>query len=446
MYNQKDNLSELVRRLEEKNHIFSADPLLITEKLQNEPTENLIKLHHRASRIDSDGKLAERLNIFYSRMQGIVVSGTLLWFVLGFVAFFGAMQSHVVNFFYILATLLSIHTITLLVWLVFLAFSPKNKTTFFSSLLNPISFFANKDPVNQTIAELYQEQIKHIGTKWFFSKISHQFWLASLLGMLLSLVLLLLVKNYQFIWESTLLHNQTVIKIIDIMAWLPNLVGFATPSHADILLSQTATNVPKEVAFRWAMLLIGSFLLYGIVPRLLAWAFCFIMVKSRRQTLDLKQPYYQKILDFWQRKVIDPDDSPTEQKPTAPTAMLSSQQKLVAILEYPYPNEFWYQTGLSGNVDNFGIIDGREDVERLVEILAQRDYQVIIGIPPQCLPDRGTMRKLDKIAQSAKSGLIVQLLAQKQDFLPTTEELHQQKTRLEQWEQALAERNIPALR
>lgn len=444
MYNPKDNLTELVRRLEEKNHIFSADPLLITEKLQKEPTENLIKLQHRASRIDSDGKLAKRLNIFYSRMQGVILSGTILWFIFGFVALFGAMQADVINFFYLLATLLSVHSVMLILWIGFLCFSPKNKPTFFSTLLNPISFFPKKDTISQTIAELYQDQLNHIGTKWFFSRISHQFWLASLLGMLSALILMLLVKNYQFIWESTLLHNDTVIQLIEMIAFLPNLVGFATPTADDILLSQTATQIPKIVAFRWAMLLIGSFLLYGILPRFVAWLFCLLMIKSSRQTLDLKQPYYQKILDFWQRKVIDPDDSPTEQKPTAPVARLNNQQKLSILLEYPYNDEFWYQKTV-GVADNFGILDGREDVARLLEVLEHQDYQVLIGIPPQCLPDRGTMRKLDKIAQSAKSGLIVQLLTPKQDFLPTTEELHQQKTRLEQWEQALAERNIPAL-
>lgn len=148
MYNQKENLTELVRRLEEKNHIFSADPLLITEKLQNEPTPNPIKLQHRASRIDSDGKLVERLATFYTRIQGVILSGTVLWFILGFVALFGAMQANVINFFYLLATLLSIHSLILLIWLGFLCFSPKNKPTFFSTLLNPISIFPKKDTIS----------------------------------------------------------------------------------------------------------------------------------------------------------------------------------------------------------------------------------------------------------------------------------------------------------
>lgn len=279
------------------------------------------------------------------------------------------------------------------------------------------------------------------------SRISHQFWLASLSGMLVSLILLLLVKNYNFVWESTLLQDSTVVELVKLMSWLPNLVGFPTPTAQDIITAQmNPTTTPQMVAFRWAMLLIGSLIMYGIVPRLVAWLFCLIKVRSSRQKLDIKQPYYQKIIDFWQRKVIDPDDSPTELKPVAPTAQISQAKKLVALLEYPYADEHWYQFAIGHNIEYFGIIDERDDVEKMVTYLQTNPVQVLIGIPPQALPDRGTMRKLDNIAKNAKGGLIVQLLEFKQDYLPTPIELEQFKTRREQWENALAERQIALVR
>ena len=70
MYNAQDQLTELVRRLEEKNHIFSADPILITEKLQNESGNFLTKLRRRAARIDTDGKLAHLLATIDTRLNG----------------------------------------------------------------------------------------------------------------------------------------------------------------------------------------------------------------------------------------------------------------------------------------------------------------------------------------------------------------------------------------
>lgn len=450
MYNAKDQLTELVRRLEEKNHIFTADPLLITEKLQKAPSPTLTKLHHRASRIDSDGKLAERLITIDSRIRATIWGVTVLWFVLGFIGLFGVMQADVVNFFYVLASILGFHTLMLVMWLGWMLFAPRNKPNLLGTLFNPNTLIRGNDIVSQTAVELYQDQLKHTGTKWYISRLSHQFWLASLLGMFSSLVLLLLVKNYSFVWESTLLQNATVVEIVKIMAWLPNLVGFPTPTAQDIITAQmNPETVPQLISLRWAMLLIGSLLMYGIVPRLVVWLVCLVMVRSSSMKLDLKLPYYQKIVDFWQRHVVDPDDSPVEQKPTAPTALVSQHKKLIALLEYPYNRPNWYQPALgqSGQVvDDIGILDDRDDMAKLVSYLAQAPVQVLLGIPPQALPDRGTMRKLDTIAQTAKGGLIVQLLEDDSGYLPDAAKLEQLKTRRAQWEAALAERQIGIVR
>ena len=85
-------------------------------------------------------------------------------------------------------------------------------------------------------------------------------------------------------------------------------------------------------------------------------------------------------------------------------------------------------------------------MERLAAYLQQNPVQILLGIPPQALPDRGTMRKLDKMASLAVGGLIVQLLDNPQHYLPTADELLQLKTRKDQWENALAERHIGLIR
>ena len=82
MYANQDQLTELVRRLEEKQHIFAADPILITEKLQHEPGEPLTKLRRRATRIDNDGKLAQLLTTIDTRVNGVIWGLTVLWFIL----------------------------------------------------------------------------------------------------------------------------------------------------------------------------------------------------------------------------------------------------------------------------------------------------------------------------------------------------------------------------
>ena len=447
MYNAQDQLTELVRRLEEKNHIFSADPILITEKLQNESGNFLTKLRRRAARIDTDGKLAHLLATIDTRLNGVIWGLTVMWFVIGFVALVGVMQANVVNFFYVLASLLGFNTLILLVWLGWVLLSPRNKPSFFGSLFTPATLVRGKDAVTQTAIELYQHQLNHTGTKWYISRVSHQFWLASLLGMLVSLISLLLVKNYNFMWESTLLQDSTVVELVKVMSWLPNIVGFPTPTAQDIITAQMNTETtPQMVAFRWAMLLIGSLLMYGIAPRLVAWLFCLIKVRSSRMTLNIKQLYYQKIIDFWQRKVVDPDDSPAEQKPIAPTAQISLANKLAVLLEYPQANPHWYAKTVGMNAQNFGRVDDRDDLEKLITYLQTTPVQVLVGVSNLALPDRGTMRKLDSIANAAQGGMIVQLIDAHQDYLPDPSQIATIKARQLQWETALAERQIALVR
>lgn len=447
MYSPQDQLTELVRHLEEKNHIFSADPILITEKLQKEPTPSLTKLYHRATRIDADGKLARLLQTIELRIKTTIGLLTLMWFVLGFVALFTLLQADMVNFFYVLVCLLGVHTLMLVLWLGWLLFAPRNKPNFLANFISPSHLVRHKDRLTQSAVAVYEAQLQHKGMKWYISRLSHQFWLASLSGMLCALVFMLLVKNYTFVWQSTLLENSVIQQIVHWMAWLPEKVGFAVPTDSDILQAQNSQNASSQpVAFRWGMLLIGSLLMYGIVPRAVVWLLSLLMLKTQRLPLDIKQPYYQKILDFWQRGVIDPDDSPTESKPVAPTAKVTHEKKLVALLEYAYADEFWYQFAVGHDIENFGIIDDRDDMDRLADYLQKNPVQVLLGIPPQALPDRGSMRKLDKMASLATGGLIVQLLKPTQDYLLPADEQKIIDTRKQQWETALAERNIGIVR
>lgn len=442
MYSPKDQLTELVRLLESKQYIFSADPVIITEKLQQEPGSITNKLHHRASRIDVDGKLAQALTNIDQRVQLAILLLTMTWFVLGFVGLFGFMQTSVVNFFYVLLFLLGFHTLMLFVWVGMIIISAKNKLGFFSSFITPSALIRSDDAITQTAIELYNEQLHYHGMKWYIARISHQFWLASLMGMLVSLILLLLVKNYHFVWETTLLQQSTIVQLVNVMSWLPSMVGFPTPTAEDIILSQTKPYTLSAItSFRWAMLLIGSLVMYGIVPRLSVWLFCLIMFSRKKMTLDLKLPYYQKIISLWQRDVIDPDNSPNEKKPVAPIAQINQAEKLVVLLEYPYHGN-WYEQTVGHQVKDFGIVDDRDDMDKLINYLQENSVQVLIGIPPQALPDRGSMRKLDKIASHANGGLIVQLL------MPQTEDINQDiiNLRQEQWENALAERQIGLVR
>ena len=465
MLSPQDQLTELVRTLETQQHVFATDPLLITEKLQGEDGKPIQKLHRRASRIDSNGALARVLGKIDGRIKGIMLVMSVLWCISGFLGLFTLLQTNVVNFFYVLVCLLGFHTIMLLGWLVMTLINQgKQSSNWFASFVSPSYLIRGKDDVTKAAVDLYERQLQHSGMRWYLGRFSHQLWLATLTGMLLAIIFLLIVRQYSFSWESTLLSDQALITLTQVLGWLPSKVGFTVPDSAAIVQSRLVTDaMPLSMARQWAGLLVGSLLMYGIVPRAIAWTFCALMFRRKKMRLDIKQPYYQKILSFWQRHVVDEDDFKAAPAPVAPKATVSTGKKLVALLEYPSQQDNWWQSGLNAdmsshsnninsnisNVENFGIVDDRDDMDRLTTYLDSHPVQVLLGIHSKALPDRGTLRKLDRIAEHAADGLIVQLLGdantantneQEQDSeIPSSEN---QDVRYQQWQTALAARKI----
>ena len=463
MLSPQDQLTELVRTLETQQHVFATDPLLITEKLQNEEGSPLQKLHRRASRIDSNAALAGVLGKIDGRIKGIMVVMSVIWCLSGFLGLFTLLQTNVVNFFYVLVCLLGFHSLMLLGWLAMTLINQgKQSSNWFASFVSPSYLIRGKDDVTQAAVTLYERQLQHSGMRWYLGRFSHQLWLATLTGMLLAIIFLLIVRQYSFSWESTLLSDQALITLTQLLGWLPSMVGFDVPDSTAIVQSRLVTDaMPLSVARQWAGLLVGSLLMYGIVPRAIAWAFCALMFRRKKMRLDIKLPYYQKILNFWQRHVVDADDFKEAPAPIAPKAQVSAGKKLVALLEYPAEQNQWWQSGFvtgitdTTDIENFGILDDREDMARLKAYLDANPVQVLLGIHFKALPDRGTLRKLDQIANHAKHGLIVQLL--EDNSLSLTEHhntgndvlnagsdsnLEKQHVRYQQWQTALSARKI----
>ncbi|MGP4716863.1 DUF2868 domain-containing protein [Psychrobacter sp. T6-6] len=451
MLSPQDQLTELVRALESDQHVFATDPLLITEKLQGEDGTPIQKLHRRASRIDSNGALARVLGKIDGRIKGIMIVMSVVWCLSGFLGLFTLLQSNVVNFFYVLVCLLGFHTIMLGGWLVMTLINRDQQApSWFASFVSPSYLIRGKDDVTKAAVDLYERQLQHSGMRWYLGRFSHQLWLATLTGMLLAIIFLLIVRQYSFSWESTLLSDQALVSLTQILGWLPSMVGFDVPDSTAIAQSRLVTDaMPLSVARQWAGLLVGSLLMYGIVPRAIAWAFCALMFRRKKMRLDIKQPCYQKIINFWQRHVVDADDFTEASVPIAPKAAVSAGKKLVALLEYPSDQQTWWQSGLekSESIENFGIVDDREDMARLKDYLDEHPVQVLLGIHSKALPDRGTLRKLDQIAAHATDGLIVQLLSDTQpltdtDLTPNDAPIDKQAVRYQQWQTALSARKI----
>ena len=425
MLNPARQLTELVRLLEERGYIFTADPQPITETLRHAEGDAESKINRRAEMIDSDHKLRDALTHVRQVGQGLLWGLTLLCLVMGFGSGLGLLNQSGLNFFIVLASVLGLNTVMFGVWVVMLLL-PKHKQTWFS----PSWWIRGKDPVSQAILRLYLEAWQQPKARWAAGKISHRFWLATLGGMLIAMLLLLVVRQYTFNWESTLLSDNSFIRVVQGLAWLPELLGFPVPDTQAILNSRLHNHMAS--ARQWSGLLIGSMVVYGMVPRVLAWAYCHWQTRAAAQPLPLDKPYYQHLIQQWQTRVIDADTQ-TETVTIVPKISLSDDgQKWAVMLERPWAEAHWYRHVLGQDWLDKGTADSRDAVAQLLEQLQQHRVQLLIGVPAQTVPDRGILRQISRLAEAAQSGAVVQLLWERTDSADY----------FNQWQSALNERHI----
>lgn len=399
-------LTEFVRLLEQRGHIFPNDPHAATENLRHVSGSNEDKLHQRAQIIDRDHTLRNVLHAHKQRLHILLRLTLGIWFVLGFIATYGLMRHTQLNFFLILLGALGTNTLMLLIWLILTVSNRPRK-----SLFSPILFHRQNNLVTQTWTQLYAEQATLPHTIWRRSFYSHQLALCALLGMFTATLFLFTVRQYSFNWESTLLSNQAFVNSVQILSWLPEKLGFAVPQTDAIVAGRNVHDTQN--AANWASLLLGSMVCYGLVPRGLACLFCWL--KSRRcvATLNLKLPYYQNIIQNWQRKIIDSDHD-YHPDPTIPPVVYATPNSGSAywavLLDAPHDNPHWFAHLLGQDWLDCGVLASREQYTDFIEKLSQQPTQLLVGVRAHRAPDRGQIRALGKLASHAQHGIIIKLL------------------------------------
>lgn len=425
-------LAELVRLLQERGYIFAADPQPVTEALRHAAGSAETKLCRRAEMIDSDRKLNDSLERVRSLFAWLLLAATAFWLVGGFAGTATLMQQSGLNFFFVLAGVLGVHTLMLLLWLAAVLLPRFKPHGFFA---NPALWIRGKDPVNQAVLRLYSDEWRKPATRWLLGRTTHRLWLAALTGMLAAVLLLLAVRQYTFNWESTILSDAVFVQAVQLLAWLPAKLGFPAPD-ADAVLNSRLNN-DLAASRQWGGLLIGSIVCYGLLPRFAAWLACHILSRRSRSPLPLEKPYYQHIIQQWQQRVVDADTQ-RETVAAAPPISISNAPKWAVMLDAEWPDKTWFKHVLGQDWLDKGTAANRETVAALKAGLQAEPAQLLIGVRARSMPDRGILRQITALAEAAQGGAVVQLLAEK-NFSDGLEDY------LNQWHTALAERRLPWL-
>ena len=347
-------------------------------------------------------------------------------------------DSFTINIYWLLLVLLGFNLISMLLWLTGISLNVKGLTAGVLARLTswlPGHFKSKSHSDNQVGGQANRAWLAcnfagRVG-KWQFSKITHQLWLAYLLTGLAFLVLLLMVRQYDFVWGTTLLSDTAFVKLTEVLSVPLQALGFVTPSVDQVQDTRTglAQTLTIEHRTRWAQFLLGALLCFGIVPRILLWIWSALMSAYARShfSLDYYLPYYvrlrQQLMPLASHgQIIDADTSPE-----MPAKISSSTP-----VPHTLPKEtLWVAVELGNNISwppvsidtgkNLGQVVDRDSLKSILQHL-QRTAKPVVAVAVSSVrpPDRGVQRTIASLMSSSEQPWLVLLQSQPDEPVSTT--------------------------
>ena len=313
-----------------------------------------------------------------------------------------------VNFHWVLLGLIGVESIALLVWLVFAIAAPaRSRSPSLGGLVAMIGRWLASQIHRGEISSAVAASVASVHARgaiarWSFGSMTHGLWLTFLVGALAMSLLSLSVKQIHFTWQTTILSQQTYLPATEALAALPRIVGFSTPTAAEIRASRWTeqATLSQRVSRKWAELLLACLILYAIVPRALLLAFCWLRRSRalRRWRLDLDLPEYQRLAERLLppkrgNRIIDDDEDDAVALPAEfeadPNIQFDGPVALIA-LEMEIPGGGWPPVLAGIDWRDLGSVETRDDRRGVLEAFpALEAGLVLVAVSLVVSPDRG---------------------------------------------------------
>lgn len=347
-----------------------------------------------------------------------------------------------INIFHALIALLGLNSLMLLIWLIVLPMvSPTNGTLaqLWLWLTNSLS---RRQEAMQLAPALLVVLQQHRLDRWLLGIITNGLWFSALLAALGCLLLMLATRHYGFTWETTILDGHTFVSITLTLGKPLTWLGIPIPDPNIILNSGYDNGSPQDpqAGILWSNWLIGSLLIYGLLPRLILGILCLLTwrMKIRRLQLDLSQPGYSRLHERLQPSqqplgVVDQEQPPTVTFLTTTYPHGGSGAILTAI-ELDNLRQ-WPPSDIPPGIGVTDIVDSREQRRQLLEQLSLNPPQrLLIACDSRRSPDRGTTALIRELSHCA--------LETRVWLLPPEDGLPADPDRLNDW-QAIVQPLVP---
>lgn len=392
--------AEAVRLYESKHGHFDENNIrsLIINKYKGLNQRIL----YRANLIAKQEKIDQKLDkwLFSAKISILIL--WLLAFLSGIGVAAGALANPQINLASALIAILGLHLITFIIWLT--TYLPISKP---GTGLSSIWLWLNK-----RIGPKDQEAL---ATKSFLSLlmrqkmwpstigiITHSTWVSAFVGALLTLLVLLSTRNYSFHWATTLLSNETIINLSQIIGSMPAILGFPMPDNTAINYSLTNIDPGRNIQSQWSVWLIGCVIVWGLIPRLIALFICLFKLLSQIARLNINPdlPAWLELKNIYMpRQQSLGIDKPADKisKIFKPNRLKGLGANKLAILGYELdPDYEWPPSEIQSSVIDLGVCASRTDQNRIRKLL-NKNTNLLIVCNTALTPDRGTINWLHEL-------------------------------------------------
>lgn len=278
--------------------------------------------------------------------------------------------------------------------------------------------------------------------------LSHLFWLAVAGGSIVGCWWLLVLRQVDFHWGSTLLGEDDVRRALSMLgaplAWL----GATVPDAADVAASRLDA-LPQSAALRmrWGWFVLGSLATWGLLPRLVALLACAAAARVylRRPRLDPARAGYFRL-----RGILVPDPAPprildADEGPPAPPPATAADR---AASERPPAGALWLALErllpVPEGARDLGTILDRAGQRHALDALATDTLApaLVIQAPLAATPDRGLGQFVASLVAAARRPVFLRIVDDGRAELAEPA----RATRIEDWRALASAAGVPAER
>ena len=429
------------------HYIHSAhEPMKVVEARPRDPRAGILhRLDDVASSQRDAAAIAKSIHALRGWMTWIMAISMLLAVVAGALAAVGSLEvegDDPVNIFWLLGAVLGGQTVLLVLWLLLLVFGGRllRRWSIGGFLLGFSSWVATRvgggggspgsskrRQVQSAAAAVAETDFGGSRTRWLLGTLTNLAWLAFNLGLLGSLIGALYVRQFDFGWETTIGTDATFERAAEIVAIAPEWIGFEVPDQKQVLDARidpgtgqlTAESETTRKAF--SSLLIGSVIVYGLIPRFVLFLGCFVLWRAarRRWRPSVDSTRFSGLRRLTEPQAVrveseDPEgiDNPPHEEEEPPPVDRQTIGSAVIGIELQTPSCGW-PPPCGAPAEDLGMVESREDriaTVRTLRYSTTLPARLVVIADVATTPDRGIARSIELVHEAADQPKLVVIL------------------------------------